>query len=160
LKLMRFLFVDKILELEKGKRALMVKNVSNSEDYFTHHFPDFPVMPGALMLEALEQAAGILISYSLDFKALAVLAQVNNAKFRSVIRPGDQLLMEVVCRELTATSATVAAKIRLEEKAAATMQLLFTLRHAPDADIAAAIEKIKYLYDLLTQRIYQQSFFN
>ncbi|UCD80257.1 MAG: beta-hydroxyacyl-ACP dehydratase [Desulfobacterales bacterium] len=155
---MRFLFVDKILELEKGKRAVMVKNVSNSEDYFTHHFPDFPVMPGALMVEALEQAAGILISYSLDFKALAVLLQVENAKFRGVIRPGDQLLLEVVLREMTETSATVAAKIRLENKSAATMKFLFSLMHAADADSAAAIEKIKYLYDLLTQRIYQQSF--
>ncbi len=156
---MRFLFVDKVLELEKGKFARMVKNVSNSEDYFTHHFPDLPLMPGALMLEALEQAAGILISYSLDFKALAVLEQVNNAKFRKIIRPGDQLIMEVVIRELTEMNAIVTAKIWLDGNAAATMKLLFSLNYEQDAEIGAGIEKMKYLYDLSTQRIYRQSFF-
>ena len=82
---MRFLFIDKILELEKGNRAIMVKNVSSSEDYFTHHFPDFPVMPGALMLEAADQAAGLLISYSIDFEGLAALKRVSNAKFRGIL---------------------------------------------------------------------------
>ncbi len=156
---MRFLFVDKILELEKGKRAIMVKNVSNSEDYFTHHFPDFPVMPGALMLEAADQAAGLLISYSINFEGLAALKRVSNAKFRGILRPGDQLVMEIILDDLNEKSAAVTAKLRLEDKRVATMKLFFSIKREMDSPIAKEVEKMKDLYDLLTHRFYKQSFF-
>lgn len=156
---MRFIFIDKILELEKGKRALMVKNVSNSEDYFTHHFPDFPVMPGALMLEAVDQAAGLLISYSMNFEGLAVLKRVSNAKFRGVLRPGDQLVMEIMLDDLNEKSADVTAKLRSEDKQVAAMKLFFSIERQMDSHIAKEVEKMKYLYELLSHRIYKQSFF-
>lgn len=89
---MRFIFVDRILQIEKGKRALMIKNISSSEDYFSLHYPDFPVMPGALMLEALKQASIFFITYSLDFRAYARLAKVKNAKLRRIVEPVEKVI--------------------------------------------------------------------
>ena len=151
---MRFIFVDKILEIEKGRRTLMIKNVSNSEDYFSLHFPDFPIMPGALMLEALEQASIIFISYSLDFNAYALLKRVSNAKFRRIVRPGDQMVMEIEMKSLDDDTATVAGKIMVDGQNTATMNLIFSLVKDKDTDMTVPMEKLKSLYDVLTQNVY------
>ena len=156
---MRFLFVDKIIKIEKGKHARMVKNVSISEDYFSHHFPDYPVMPGALMLETVEQAAGILISYSLDYKALAMLELVNKAKFRRIVRPGDQVEVDIKIKDLNQKNADVSAQILLEDESVATMKLSFLLKYEQDLQIAPQINQMKCLYEILTRNVYQNSFF-
>lgn len=146
---MRFIFVDRILEIEKDKQALMIKNVSSSEDYFSLHFPDFPVMPGALMLEALEQASIIFISYSLDFSAYARLTEVKNAKFRRIIRPGDQLRLEVTMKSLVDNIAEIGGRIRVAGKNMAGMDLKFVIVKEQGAQISRTIAKLKALFDTL-----------
>ena len=91
-----FLMVDRIIEME-ADRIVGIKNVSVNEPFFMGHFPDFPVMPGVLITEAMAQVAGVLVLSSIpDRKSkLVLLASVEEAKFRKQVRPGDQLRIEM-----------------------------------------------------------------
>lgn len=92
-----FLLVDRVLDLEKGKRAVGVKNVTINDGFFAGHFPTRPVMPGVLMVEAMAQLAGIaVLTHDQNRGKLALFMSVDNVKFRKVVEPGDQLLMEAV----------------------------------------------------------------
>ena len=85
------LLVDRILELD-ATRCVGIKNISINEPCFDGHFPDFPVMPGVLIIEAMAQVAGVLVLSSIPdrHKKLVLLASVEQAKFRKPVRPGDQ----------------------------------------------------------------------
>jgi len=93
------LMIDRVLECEPGKRILALKNVSANEPYFPGHFPHRPVMPGVLILEAMAQAAGILVFRTLgtrpDDKSVYYYAGIDNARFKRPVEPGDQLRIEV-----------------------------------------------------------------
>ena len=94
------LMIDRVLECEPGKRILALKNVSANEPYFPGHFPHRPVMPGVLILEAMAQAAGILVFRTLgtkpDENSVYYYAGIDNARFKRPVEPGDQLRIEVV----------------------------------------------------------------
>lgn len=92
------LLVDRILEIELGKRIVGLKNVSINEPYFQGHFPGFPLMPGVYILEALAQVGGILMIKSLDLeigKYAIVFAGIDDARFKKPVYPGDQLILEL-----------------------------------------------------------------
>jgi len=92
------LLVDRILEMEPGKRIVGLKNVSINEPYFQGHFPGFPLMPGVYILEALAQVGGILMIKSLDLevgKYAVVFAGIDDARFKKPVYPGDQLILEL-----------------------------------------------------------------
>ena len=93
------LMIDRVMECEPGKRILALKNVSANEPYFPGHFPHRPVMPGVLILEAMAQAAGILVFRTLgtkpDEKSVYYYAGIDNARFKRPVEPGDQLMIEV-----------------------------------------------------------------
>jgi 3-hydroxyacyl-[acyl-carrier-protein] dehydratase len=91
----RFLLVDRILELERGKRALGIKNVTLSEDFLAYHFPEMPIMPGMLITESLVQLADWVIRESADFRQMGLATAFERLKFRQIVRPGDQLRLEV-----------------------------------------------------------------
>ncbi len=90
------LLVDRIEELE-AERVVGIKNVTINEPFFMGHFPDFPVMPGVLIIEAMAQVAGVLVLSSIPDRhtKLVLLASVEEAKFRKQVRPGDQLRIEM-----------------------------------------------------------------
>lgn len=91
-----FLFVDRITELEEGKKAVGYKNVSINEDFFNGHFPGYPVMPGVLIVEALAQVGGVALLIAEENKGrLAFLTGIDNARFKRQVVPGDQLKLEV-----------------------------------------------------------------
>ena len=92
-----FLLVDRVLEVQKGTHLVATKNVTVNEDFFRGHFPGNPIMPGVLILEALAQAAGLLVAMSLDEGArrLPYLVGVDAVKFRRPVVPGDRLSLEV-----------------------------------------------------------------
>lgn len=92
-----FLFVDRIIEIEQHKRAVGLKNVTYNEPFFRGHFPERPVMPGVLILEAMAQVAGILAFYSLGGRRghIPLFTGIDKAKFRTPVVPGDQLRLEL-----------------------------------------------------------------
>ncbi len=93
-----FLLVDRVVSVEKGHSIRGYKNVTVNEPYFTGHFPNNPIMPGVMILEAMAQLAGILGFITHDKKpsdgAMCYLAGVNRARFRKPVVPGDRLMME------------------------------------------------------------------
>ena len=91
-----FLLVDRIEELEP-ERIVGIKNVTINEPFFIGHFPDFPVMPGVLIVESMAQVAGVLVLSQIEDRKskLVLLASVEEAKFRKPVRPGDQLKIEM-----------------------------------------------------------------
>jgi beta-hydroxyacyl-ACP dehydratase FabZ len=101
-----FLLVDSILELE-AERIVGIKNVTANEPYFQGHFPDFPVMPGVLIVEAMAQVAGVLVLKQIEDRKnkLVLLATVEQAKFRRPVRPGDQLRIEMIVGKRKASVA-------------------------------------------------------
>ncbi|MBV9576679.1 MAG: 3-hydroxyacyl-ACP dehydratase FabZ [Gammaproteobacteria bacterium] len=94
-----FLLIDRILEMEAGKSIVALKNVTINEAFFTGHFPNRPVMPGVLILEAMAQAGGVLAYKSNNETpadgTLYYFAGIDNARFRRVVEPGDQLCLKV-----------------------------------------------------------------
>ncbi|MFI9402369.1 3-hydroxyacyl-ACP dehydratase FabZ family protein [Nocardia sp. NPDC052316] len=92
---MRFLMVDAITELDDGRRAVGVKNAAMSEDYFADHFPQQPILPGVLVLEAMTQLARWLVITGSGFRTTVVLSAVQHSKFIDFAVPGDRLTVEV-----------------------------------------------------------------
>jgi len=93
-----FLLVDRIVEMEAGKRIVGIKNVTYNEPFFPGHFPGRPIMPGVLIVEALAQTAGILVFRSLpqeQFKTPVYFLGIDNVRFRKPVIPGDQLRLEL-----------------------------------------------------------------
>lgn len=94
-----FLLIDRVLELEPGHRLVGLKNVSFNEPFFLGHFPQRPIMPGVLIIEALAQATGVLAFKSEgerpDHHSMYYLVGVDNARFKRPVEPGDQLILEV-----------------------------------------------------------------
>ena len=94
-----FLLVDRVLEMEEGKRVLALKNVTMNEPFFSGHFPHHPVMPGVLIVEAMAQAAALLSFKSAGIKpdsnSVVYFASMDNVRFKRPVVPGDQLLFDV-----------------------------------------------------------------
>jgi len=129
---MRFLLVDRILELDSGRRAVGVKNVTLSEDFLAHHFPDMPIMPGMLITEALVQLADWTVREASDFRQIGLAVAFDRLKFRRLVRPGDQLRLEIEIVERTDDEATVKGKALVDGSVVTAVQ--FTLDVQPIDD--------------------------
>ena len=99
---MRWIWIDRILELEKGKRCVAIKNVSLAEDVLHDHFPAsddrpaIPVLPNTLIIEGMAQTAGILVGHANEFRENVILAKINKAVFKSAATPGQTLRFEAI----------------------------------------------------------------
>ena len=126
------LLVDRVLELEKGKRIKALKNVSVNEPYFMGHFPHRPVMPGVLMLEAMAQAAALLVFDMLDVvpddKTVYYFAGIDNARFKRPVEPGDQLILEVELDRMKAGIFKFKGRALVDGQLAAQADLMCTMR--------------------------------
>lgn len=130
---MRFVLVDRIRELEPGKRIVATKALSLAEEYLSDHFPTFPVLPGVLMLEAMVQASAWLVRASQDFRpSVVVLKEARNATYKSFVTPGQVLTIESVCKELGPQESLFAAAGHINGKD--TVKARLTLRHFSLAD--------------------------
>lgn len=123
-----FLMVDRILEYVPGDYLIALKNVSINEEYFNGHFPKMPVMPGVLMVEALGQAAGLLLYYTLDLVPGEnngyVFAGANQVRFRKVVEPGDQLKLKVKLIKRKSSLWIFETEATVDEKLACDAELL------------------------------------
>ena len=126
------LLVDRVLEINKGKRIKALKNVSINEPYFSGHFPHRPVMPGVLMLEALAQAAALLafdmLGTTPDDKTVYYFAGIDGARFKRPVEPGDQLILEVTLDRMKAGIFKFKACAKVGEEIAAEAELMCTMR--------------------------------
>jgi 3-hydroxyacyl-[acyl-carrier-protein] dehydratase len=122
---MRFLLVDRISNIESGESISGVKNASLSEDFFTHHFPQLPIMPGMLIVESMVQLGRWLIAHETNFECGATLTEIEDVKFRSYVAPGDQLLIHLsrISREDNESRFSCEARVDGALKARAKIRL-------------------------------------
>ena len=164
---MRFMLIDRIVELQGGTKITAVKNLTMAEEYLADHFPHFPVMPGVLMLEAMTQAGAWLVRHSEDFAhGMVVLKQANNVKYGQFVEPGQML---TVSAELVSQSDTEAklkasgsldgrmivsgrlvlakynladinpARQRVDDRIREELRAVFSLLYRPDAVVSEAV---------------------
>jgi len=123
-----FLLVDRVLEVEPGKKAVGIKNVSANEAFFQGHFPDYPVMPGVLIIEALAQVGTVALMSLEEYRGkIAFFARIDNARFRQQVVPGDQLVLEVELIKLKGTVGKAQGKAMVGGKVAAEAELTFAI---------------------------------
>ena len=123
-----FLLIDGILEMEQGQRIVGIKNVSADEYYFQGHFPEKPVMPGVLIVEALAQVGAVAILSMEEYKGkIAYLGGIKEAKFRQMVFPGDTLRLEVTLGRMRSNIGTGEAVAYVGDKVACKCSILFAI---------------------------------
>lgn len=126
-----FLLIDRIVEMERKARVVAIKNVTVNEPHFTGHFPDFPIMPGVLVIEALAQAGGALLlteytAHDRETK-LMVFTGIDDAKFRRPVVPGDQLRLEVTVLNWRTSAVRMRGVATVDGKVAAEATIMCAL---------------------------------
>lgn len=122
------LMVDRVVELVSGERAVGIKNVTINEPFFTGHYPDRPIMPGVLILEAMAQVGGLALSTGDEADTrVPLFAAVEKAKFRRLVVPGDQLRIESKVVRSRASMSKITSVVTVGEHVVAEAELLFTL---------------------------------
>ncbi len=125
---MRFILLDRITEFQPGIRIETVKALSLAEEYLGDHFPDYPVLPGVLMVEALVQSAAMLVHLTNDFShSMVVLAEARNVKYKSFVKPGNVMRMTVEAKSIEAAGSSFKAAARVDDKSMVVARL--KLRH-------------------------------
>ena len=128
-----FLFVDRIVELEPGKRVVGLKNVTIDEPFFQGHFPGIPIMPGVLIVEAMAQTGGVLAGLSIPGfaeqggKHIIYFMSIDKVKFRKPVVPGDQLVFEVVPLRTGSRVWKMAGKAFVGQELVAEAELVATI---------------------------------
>jgi UDP-3-O-[3-hydroxymyristoyl] N-acetylglucosamine deacetylase / 3-hydroxyacyl-[acyl-carrier-protein] dehydratase len=123
-----FLFVDKIIALEKGKHATGIKNVTINDYFFRGHFPGKPVMPGVLIVEAMAQVGGVMMLASEENRGkIAYFMAADKIKFRKTVLPGDQLVLDVTAIKIKAKTGQVYGKALVDGKVVAEAEMMFIL---------------------------------
>ena len=123
-----FLLVDRVIEIVPGERAVGIKNVSINEPFFQGHFPDYAVMPGVLIVEALAQVGGVALGQMEEYKGrLAFFAGIDNVRFKKQVRPGDTLRLEVELSQIRRNIGTGSGKATVEGELACKGDFMFAI---------------------------------
>lgn len=123
-----FLLVDRIIDVDTEKGTIVgLKNLTMNESFFQGHFPDAPIMPGVLILEALAQTGGILVHLKGYVDKIAVLLSLNNVKFRNPVKPGDTLLLKGEGIHFSNKGGRVRALATVDDKVAVEAEIAFAL---------------------------------
>ena len=123
---MRWIWIDKFIEFQSGRRAVAVKNVTLAEEHLHDHFPGFPIMPECLMIEAMAQTAGILVGQAKDFQEKVILAKISKAVFFDFVAPGDSLRLEAQIGTISPEAASTSGRITREDQLIAEIDLMFS----------------------------------
>jgi 3-hydroxyacyl-[acyl-carrier-protein] dehydratase len=135
-----FLLIDRVIDLTRKERIVAIKNVTINEPYFAGHFPEMPIMPGVLILEAIAQAGGALLLTEIEDRGdkLMVFTGVERARFRRPVFPGDQLRIEVVVKAWRTTAVRMEGNAFVDGKRVA--EAIVTCRLVPRAASQSAEE--------------------
>jgi 3-hydroxyacyl-[acyl-carrier-protein] dehydratase len=127
-----FLLIDRVLEFEKDKRLLALKNVTYNEPFFNGHFPVQPVMPGVLIVEAMAQATGLLAMESdpstVSETTIYLFVGIDKARFKQQVEPGDQLLLEVIMNKMKRGIGFFSCSATVDGRTVATAEIMCTAR--------------------------------
>jgi len=122
------LLVDRIIECDDKKRIVGIKNVSINEPFFQGHFPGLPIMPGVLQLETMAQTAGILIKRIGEASGMPYFLSIDKARFRNVVKPGDQMRIEVEIMNIRLQAAKFKGTILVDGAVASEAEMMCMLR--------------------------------
>jgi 3-hydroxyacyl-[acyl-carrier-protein] dehydratase len=123
-----FLLIDEVIELEPGKRIMAIKHVNNDEYYFRGHFPQNPIMPGVLIVEAIAQAGAIAVLSLPQYKGKLVLfAGIDKARFKKIIKPGDELTIEVEITDFRRNIGKAKGIAKTDNQIACTAEAMFAV---------------------------------
>lgn len=126
------LLIDRVIELEPGKRAVAIKNVTRNEWFFQGHFPQQPIMPGVLIIEALAQTGAVAALSAERFHGkLGLFAGIDGVRFRRQVAPGDQLRLEVTLERIRGPVGKASASATVQGEIAASGTLTFAMVDAP-----------------------------
>lgn len=136
---MRFNLIDRIVELEPGVRIKAIKTLSMAEEYLADHFPNFPVMPGVLMLEALTQASAWLIRVSEQFShGVVLLRRAQNVKYGRFLEPGQSLNVEAEIVEMGESEVRLKARATMDDRTTVSARLVMVRYDLADTDPSRA----------------------
>lgn len=151
---MRYFLLDRVTDIVPGESAHGVKNVTLTDETLHDHFPDFPILPGALLIEAMAQLAGFLleVTHNADDKPLvrALLVGIGSAKFSKAAEPGDRIELAVRCGTSLDAAAQISAEAHVDGERIARAQLTFMLK---SVDSERVHEQRRYLYRLWTKKL-------
>jgi 3-hydroxyacyl-[acyl-carrier-protein] dehydratase len=140
---MRYYLFDKITAFTPRESIRAIKNVSLSEDFMEHHFPGFPIMPAALILEAMSQVCGAFIELSLKPQAPKVIVSiVERLKFRRMVFPGDTLVIEGKALSIKGDAARIAASASVEKELVVSTELTYVLLREDNRTVERSREEI------------------
>jgi 3-hydroxyacyl-[acyl-carrier-protein] dehydratase len=122
---MRWIWIDRFVEFQSGKSARAVKNLSRAEEYFADHFPGWPIMPAALILEGLAQTGGILVGEANQFREKVVLAKITKAVFPREAMAGEQLIYEAEIIHIRPEGASVTGRVHSDGALVAEAEIFF-----------------------------------
>jgi 3-hydroxyacyl-[acyl-carrier-protein] dehydratase len=123
---MRWIWIDKFTEFVPRQSATAVKNVSLAEEHLHDLYPDFPVMPHSLIIEAMAQTAGILVGHAADFREKVILAKIGRATFFRLVRPGDTLHLHAKIEQFSEQGASTSGTVRCGNDPVAEIEIMFS----------------------------------
>jgi 3-hydroxyacyl-[acyl-carrier-protein] dehydratase len=153
---MRYFLIDRIVAFEPGHRARALKAVSLESDILHDHFPGYPVLPGAFLIEAMAQLSGFLVEMSSnvpDRVRRALLVKVDEAKFHAPAEPGDQLVLDAHLEEGRDDAAKTSVSVVNGDRKVATATLTFVLREVPEPAIHEQRRKIYRIWTRTCQNM-------
>jgi 3-hydroxyacyl-[acyl-carrier-protein] dehydratase len=139
-----FLFIDRIIEVERKKRIVAIKNVSINEPFFQGHFPGFPIMPGALVVESIAQAGGALLLPEVPDRQnkLMVFTSIERARFRRPVLPGDQLRIEINVLNWRSRAVKMEGRVTVDGQLACEAIVMCQLVPRPGAAAKPALQAV------------------
>ncbi|MDX9703800.1 MAG: 3-hydroxyacyl-ACP dehydratase FabZ family protein [Candidatus Auribacterota bacterium] len=129
---MRWIMIDRFLDLKKGEYAKAIKNVTMGEDHIHDQYPSYPIMPNTLIIEAMAQTGGILAGKSLDFKRQVFLAKLEKVTFYAMVCPGDQLILDAWIDDLREEGGRFTARAMVGDTLVADASIMFVCLKNPN----------------------------
>ncbi len=143
---MRWIWIDRFVEFESGRRAVAIKNVSLAEEHLHDHFPGYPIMPNSLITEGLAQTGGLLVGETQSFRRKVVLAKIPKAVYHFAVRPGDQLTYTTEIEYVENDGSMVKATSHVAGRLQAEMEIMFG--HLSDENPESDAQQQSFVFTL------------